>query len=69
MMIGRTAKRVGKDFRNNGEFFKYNINKEFGAWNMFACYGLVDAYNAVKTTPRKYFFVFLKILLNNKGQL
>lgn len=53
MMIGRTAKRVGKDFRNNGEFFKYNINKEFGAWNMFAGYGLVDAYNAVKTTPRK----------------
>lgn len=53
MMIGRTAKRVGKDFRNNGEFFKYNINKEFGTWNMFAGYGLVDAYNAVKTTPRK----------------
>ena len=34
-------------------FFNYNINKEFGAWNMFAGYGLVDAYNAVKTTPRK----------------
>ena len=51
-VIARTARKVGRDFRNNYKEFEYDVNKEYGSWNMFCGYGLVDAYEAVLLTPR-----------------
>ena len=51
-VIARTARKVGRDFRNNYKEFEYDVNKEYGSWNMFSGYGLVDACEAVLFTPR-----------------
>lgn len=44
-IIATTAKKVGGNEQ-------YNITHEFGSWNERYGYGLVDAYQAVKNTPR-----------------
>ncbi len=44
-IIAKSAKQVGD--------MPYDTKKEFGDWNKYYGYGLVDAYNAVMNTPRK----------------
>lgn len=43
-IIGEHAKKVGA--------FSYNTTKEFGTWNKYYGYGLVNAYESVINTPR-----------------
>lgn len=43
-IIGKSAKKVGT--------YLYDTNKEYGSWNERYGYGLIDAYNAVISTPR-----------------
>ena len=43
-IIGKHAKKVGA--------FSYGTTKEFGSWNKYYGYGLVNAYEAVINTPR-----------------
>lgn len=44
-IIAKSAKQVGDQ--------PYDTKKEFGDWNKYYGYGLVDAYNALMNTPRK----------------
>ena len=52
-ILARTAKKIGKDRLIVGEDYVYDVVKEFGLWNWYCGYGLVDAYEAVLNTPRK----------------
>ena len=52
-VLARTAKKIGKDRLVVGENYVYDTVKEFGLWNWYCGYGLVDAYEAVLNTPRK----------------
>lgn len=52
-ILARTAKKVGNDRFAVGYKYTYDVNKEFGKWNMDCGYGLVDAYEAVVNTPRE----------------
>lgn len=47
----RSARKVGKDFRKDDQNFLYDVTKEYGLWNYYFGYGVVDAYNAVLLTP------------------
>lgn len=50
-IIARTAKKVGKHFYTRLPL-SYDKEKQYGLWNQYSGYGLVDAYNAVLNTPR-----------------
>ena len=59
-IIARTARKVcinKKEYTDEnysvGEPYRYDTLKEFGLWNQYTGYGLIDAYNAVINTPRK----------------
>lgn len=44
-ILGKSTKKVGN--------LPYNVNNEFGKWNKYYGYGLIDAYKAVLNTPRQ----------------
>lgn len=59
-IIARTARKVCTNIKEYtdenyeiGETYRYDTVKEFGTWNKYTGYGLVDAYKAVLNTPRE----------------
>lgn len=57
-VIARTARKVCTNIKEYtdekykiGEAYRYDAVKEFGTWNKYTGYGLVDAYKAVLNTP------------------
>lgn len=54
-IIAKTTKKVGKEYKNEYEStdYKFECERWLGTWNEHCGYGLIDAYNAVVSTPRE----------------